>query len=181
MLAFLLTAASSVDQQSWLSRNSTVVVSITAVVFSALVGPSVTAYFLGKRERSKDRRSVLATHREDLRGVLDECAVVFASAIGKLRKVLDASLKGETPPTEPAEFLAAIPSLGQRLRLRLPEGHVVVKEFDNAKLKLLAIPTKVSSQDEFDDAVDDFESSRQKFLEAGRTAVQAPISEGDAY
>lgn len=76
--AVLVAAA---ERPDWLSRNSTLVVGVVGIVFSGLVGPSVTAWWTARREREKDRRAIAAARQEDLRDVLDGVATTLGGAI----------------------------------------------------------------------------------------------------
>ncbi len=175
-LALLAAAATDADK-SWLSRHSTLIVGVVGIVVSGFVGPTVTALFTSRRERNKDTRSRIATQRDDLRDRLDEAATVLGGAVANLRPLLDAEQAGRESPKEPSEFLGTLFPLGQRLRLRLPEAHPVLTTYDEVRRKLLALSRATGSQNEWDTAVRDFEESRARFLDAGRAALQAPISE----
>jgi hypothetical protein len=123
----LLAAARAVaEDDGWISRNSTLVVGVVGIVFSGFVGPSIVAYFTGRRELAKDARTLTVARQDDLRDVLDEAAQVLSGAVGRLRPLLAAALAGEDLPKDPADFLGSLAPLGHRLRLRLPDADPVV-------------------------------------------------------
>jgi hypothetical protein len=171
-------AAQPSSDQSWLSENSTVVVAVVGIVVSGLLGPTITSLWTARRDRQKDHRALVVARREDLRDLIDDVATVLGGAVVNLRPLLAAEQQGQTPPKGPADFLGTLVPLGQRLRLRLPEDHPVIGSYDAVRGKLLALSKATDSQAAFDAAVEDFETARAKFLDKGRAALQAPVSEG---
>lgn len=174
----LLAVAQTAHKASsdWWSDHATLIVGVVGIVFSGFVGPTVTGWWSARREREKDQRALVLARRDDLRALVDEAARVLGGAVAQLRPLLQAELEGRTPPKEPADFLGSLFPLGQRLRLRRAEGDAVVTTFDNARLQLLNVAGATRSQDAFDAATVTFEAARADFLEAGRKAIQAPVS-----
>ena len=173
----LLGIAQAVDDGDWLSRHSTLIVSVVSVIFSAFVGPTVTAFLASKRERDKDHRIIVDRRRDDLRSVLDDAAGVLSVAVAKLRPLLAAQQQGCDLPEEPAEFLGSLVPLGQRLRLRLSADHRVVVSYDVAHVALRALGAATVSKGAWDAAVADFEDKRKEFLQAGQAALHGKITD----
>jgi hypothetical protein len=176
MLTLIAQAAQQADE-SWLTRHSTLIVGVVGIIISGFVGPTVTAIFTAGRERAKDARALSVGRRDDLRALLDEAAKALAAAVPNLRPLLDAQLAGREPPKEPADFLRSLVALDQRLRLRARATDPVVQQFEKVRAKLLALSRATGSQADWDSSVEEFEAARAMFLDAGRAAVQAPISE----
>ena len=170
-------AATTEAQGDWLSRNSTLIVGIVGIIVSGLLGPAVAALLTARRERQKDKRELIASRRDDLRALLDEAAAVLGRAVANLRPLLEAEQAGRAAPREPAEFLGTLFPLGQRLSLRLPPDHEVVTNYHAVRTKLIALSKATASQGAWEAAVSEFESVRAGFLDAGRAALQAPMSE----
>jgi hypothetical protein len=162
----------------WLSDHSTLLVGVVGIVFSGFVGPTVTGLLTGRRERARDGRLREAAHREDLRELADDAARLLAVGATNLRLMREAKNSGQEPSPELMEWSRSVFPLGQRLRLRLPEGHRVVKQFDEVRARL-AKAGDAGNDDEITTTVEEFEAARSAFLEAAREAVQAPISEKD--
>jgi hypothetical protein len=169
--------AKAAAPSDWWSQHSTLLVGIVGIVVSGFVGPTITALWTASRERSKDTRALIVARRHDLRELLDEVARVLGGAVTQLRPLLDAQRSGADLPKEPADFLSGLVPLGQRLRLRLPEGHPVLGAYDAAREALGQLEGALDSQVTWDQAVTHFEAKRTAFLEAGRAAVQAPVEE----
>jgi hypothetical protein len=177
----MLHLAAQMAQQAdrgWWAEHSTLIVGVVGIVFSGFVGPSVVAFFTARRERSRDKRALIAARRDDLRAVVDEAAGVLGGAVTALRPLLAAEMTGEESPKEPRDFLGALVPLGQRLQLRLPAEHDVIKSYDLARDKLLALADATESQAAFDAAIEQFEASRKVFLDEARNVLQAPVDEG---
>lgn len=178
MIVHAIEAAAKTDSD-WLSDHSTLLVGVVGIVFSAFVGPSVTGWLTGRRDRARDARAREAAHRDDLRGLADEAARLLAAGATNLRVMREAKARGGDPPAEMTEWSRSVFPLGQRLRLRLPEGHEVIARFDEVRDRLAAA-SEAGTDDEIEAAVDRFDAARAAFLDAARAAVRAPISEDEA-
>jgi hypothetical protein len=163
----------------WLSRNSTLVVGVVGIVVSGFIGPTVTAYFTGRREQSKDARALAVARLDDLRDVLDDATKVLSGAVGRLRPLLAADLAGQELPKDPADFLRSLGPLGHRLRLRLSDRDSVVSSFDEAVGQLRDIAQATKSQASFDAAVAEFDAARDRFLACSREKLDADIFDRD--
>jgi hypothetical protein len=163
--------------EGWLHQNSTLVVGVVGIIVSGLLGPSVTAAWAARRERQTDARALAVARRDDLRSVIDEAASALGGAIPALRPLLVAEQAGKPLPREPSDFLSNIVLLGQRLRLRLPEGDSVVDSYEEAHEQLETVSKTLSSQAAFDEAVEEFHRTRNQFLIASRETLETIIKE----
>src|ERR1700709_2082735 len=171
---FLPYAATS--EQDWLSIHSTLLVGVVGILVSGLVGPTVTAAWTNRRERKHDHHATVLARRDDLRVVIDEAAKILGSAVSNLRQLLAAQEKGDPLPAGPTDLRGSLVPLGQRLRLRLPDQNSVVANYEASRKKLIDLSHATATQAEFDQAAKEFESHRESFLDAGRDALQSPIS-----
>jgi hypothetical protein len=166
----LFAAAQSTDK-GWWAENSTLIIALFSIAVSGLLGPSVAAWFTSRRERNKDHRLAVNAERENLRDLLDELAQVLATGVAQVNTLAsptrDPSLE---EIAEAQDFLRNLAPLGQRLRLRLPEGDPVILAFEKARSSLEQLED--TSQTDWDEAVFKFEEDRERFLETGRLAVQ---------
>lgn len=176
-LVVLAAQAAAPEDRGWLAENATLVVGVVGIIVSGVIGPSVVAWFTARRERAKDKRALIIARRDDVRAVVDEAATVLSGAVGALRPLLLAELEHRDMPPEPRDFLGSLEPLGQRLRLRLPADHKVVKAYDRARQQLEEVPDAVGSQGEFEAATENFETVRGEFLEEARKVLQAPLDE----
>jgi len=172
-----LLGATVAADDGWLSRNSTLVVGVVGIVFSGFVGPTVVAFFAGRRELAKDARALAVARQDDLREVLDEAAQVLSGAVGQLRPLLAAALAGDDLPKEPSDFLGSLAPLGYRLCLRLPDDDPVVASYDDAVEHLRGVAQATTSQVAFDAAVTEFETARDGFLANSRAKLRENIFE----
>lgn len=132
-LHLLAAVAATVQDDDWLSRNSTLIVGVVGIVFSGFIGPTVVAVFTGRRERARDARALAVARQDDLRDLLDEAAQVLSGAVGRLRPLLAATLAraaqgaGGLPCGSPrqghhpqAERVRGWPTVGAHWRLAGP-------------------------------------------------------------
>ena len=174
-LHLLAAVAATAKDDDWLSRNSTLIVGVVGIVFSGFIGPTVVAYFTGRRELARDARALAVARQDDLRDLLDEAAQVLSGAVGRLRPLLAATLDDRELPKEPADFLGSLAPLGHRLRLRLPDDDPVVVSYDGAVESLRSVAQATGSQVAFDAAVNDFDTARDGFLANSRAALRADV------
>jgi hypothetical protein len=167
-----LPLASSPD---WLNQHSTLLVGVVGILVSGLIGPSVAALWVNRRERQRDHFALIDMRRQDLRGVIDETAKLLGGAVHHLRHLVVAEKKGEELPPDSTDLLRELVPLGQRLQLRLPRNHEVIRFYDDACTGLRNL-AKQTSKDDFDKAADNFEAQREVFLNAGRKVLLAPVS-----
>jgi len=167
---FLFAAAKSTDK-GWLAENSTLIIALFSIAVSGLLGPSVAAWFTSRREKDKDHRLAINAERENLRDLLDELAQVLAVGVAQVNILANPKIyPSDDEIKEAKDFLRNLAPLEQRLRLRLPEGDAVILAFEKARTSLQQLEkTPLEHEDE---AIATFEKDRERFLEAGRLAVQ---------
>lgn len=178
-LQSLAAAAQDAADQGWLERNATLVVGVVGIIMSGFVGPSVTAWFTSRREEARDMRTLATAQLENLREVLDDAAKLLSNAVGQLRPLLAAAQEDKPLPKEPADFLSSFAPLGQRLRLRLPDTHPVVIDYENVTTRLREVARATATQSQFDAAVGRFETARDEFLESSRAELRADIFDSE--
>jgi hypothetical protein len=173
----LAAGAAAAVKQDWFSEHATLIVGVVGIVFSGFVGPTVTGWLTGGRERQKDERALTVSRRDNLREVVDEAAKVLGAAVTNLRAAREAEEKSDPIPKETTELLAIVFPLGQRLRLRLPASSDVVKSYDEAREKLEAVWHVMNEGGDFDAAIKEFELAREQFLDNARAYLEQPLLE----
>ena len=166
-------AASNGD---WLSNHSTLLIGIVGIVVSGILGPAVTIGLSRKSARQQFKRDLIVTRRDDLASLLDEAALLLGAGGTNLRLLNEATDRNPAPPSA-REWARSIFPLGQRLRLRLPDEHAVVRAYDDVRQRLTDAQEGITSEEAFSDALDRYEQARTAFLDAAREAVQAPVDE----
>jgi hypothetical protein len=174
MLAASTTAASG--GQDWLSNHSTLVVGVVGIVVSGILGPAVSIGLSRKSARQQFKRDLIVARRDDLGRLLDEAALLLGAGGTNLRLLKEASDRKPAPP-DAEEWARSIFPLGQRLRLRLPDEHPVVRAYDDVRQRLTDAQEAISDEASFGDALDRYEQARAAFLDAARVSVQAPVDE----
>lgn len=179
-VVMLLTFAIGAAQQSdgdWLSDHSTLLVGVVGVIVSGFVGPAVTGWLTGKRDRARDRRAREVGLRDGLRDLTDEAARLLAVGATNLRRIHEAQRAGEAVPEDADEWQRSVFPMLQRLRLRLPAEHPVVSAFDSVHKRLVAVAETGNDDAKYKAALASYESARDDFLDAAREAIRAPISD----
>jgi hypothetical protein len=173
MLAASPTPPSSGD---WLANHSTLIVGVVGIVVSGILGPAVTIGLSRKSARRQFKRDLIVARRDDLARLLDEAALLLGAGATNLRLLKEGSDRKPAPPTA-HEWARSIFPLGQRLRLRLPDEHAVVRAYDDVRQRLTDAQKAISNETSFSEALDRYEQARASFLDAARDAVQAPVNE----
>jgi hypothetical protein len=163
------------NSKGWFVQNATLIVGVVGILVSGLGGPSIAAQWTTRREREKDARARAVTQREDLRSVVDEAAKVLGGAVARLRPALEAQLDGQSLSQETRDFLTELFTLGQRLRLRMPVTHSIVRSYDEAREQLIVVSRSTTSRAAFDCAAAIFDKKRAIFLDNAREALNMPI------
>lgn len=108
--------------------NNAVMVGVTGIVVSGVVGPTVAAWF-ARRSRSREfHREQVAARRNELRKLLDEAASLLASGPMNLR-ILHEQQAG-TEVEDARIWLSQVFPIGQRLQLWLPANHPVITSYE---------------------------------------------------
>lgn len=152
--------------------TATLAASITGIVVSGIVGPQVSARSARRASNAEFNRNRVAHHRDDLRSLLDEAAILLAAGATNLRTIRESSTSSTPLPSSVRDWLGQVFPLGQRLRLRLPEEHEVVGAYDQVRVAL----AEVGEGGDVESSIADFEQKRRVFLDLGRAAVTAPIT-----
>ena len=151
--------------------NAALITSIVGILVSGVVGPQFTSWSTRRANHKQFNRDQNARRRDDLRSLLDEAAILLASGATNLRH-----LREENTHPELASWLSQIFPLGQRLRLRLPEDHQIVRSYVEVT-DALATAADV----DVEAVITDFEAKRDHFLDVARQTLNTEIPEdGDA-
>jgi hypothetical protein len=161
----------------WLSNHSTLLVGVVGIVVSGILGPAASVWLSRKSARQQFKRDLIVARRDDLRQLVDEAALLLGAGGTNLRLLNEANSHKVHPPAAASEWARSVFPLGQRLRLRLPAEHDVVRAYDDVRQRLTDAQEAVSDEAAFDDALDRYEQARAVFLEHARAAVQAPVNE----
>lgn len=175
-LVIAVTAAQSTTGD-WLSNHSTLLVGVVGIVVSGILGPAASVWLSRKSARQQFKRDLIVARRDDLRQLVDEAALLLGAGGTNLRLLNEASNRNIPPPAAASEWARSVFPLGQRLRLRLPEEHYVVRAYDDVRQKLTDAQEAISDEAAFNKALDRYEQARTSFLDAARVAVQAPVNE----
>lgn len=157
--------------------NATLIISITGIAVSGVVGPSTTAWAARRAARSQFLRDRAADRRDELRDLLDEAAGVLGLGATRLRQSWESDRAGrEAPDLQP--WSEQVFTIGQRLRLRLPANDPIVAAYNSVRQKLVAAGALVSelNAETYEAALGEFETARDHFLETSQTALDAPIN-----
>lgn len=157
--------------------NTTLLVSITGIVVSGIVGPSTTAWAARKAARAQFLRDRAAERRGELEKLLDEASSVLGLGATRLRQVWELERAGRKT-TEFQPWSEQVFLIGQRLRLRLRANDPIVLSYDAVRQKLVIAGELVSQSDveRYEAALVDFETAREGFLTTSQAALDAPIS-----
>jgi hypothetical protein len=158
--------------------DSTLIVSVTGILVSGVVGPTVTTWSARRASRRQFVRDRAAKRSEELGGILDEADSLLGLGATRLRETREAAEKGTMLSIELQAWPERVYVIGQRLLLRLGAADAVVLAFEQVRLNLVeAGECAVGNEAAHERAVDRFEGAREKFLVAARAKLDAPISE----
>jgi hypothetical protein len=174
-----LTYRSDIQSPESLSRDTgavsdAVVLGVTGIVVSGVVGPGVAAWLSRRAELSRFRRDEVVRRRDELRDVLDEAAVLLAKGPTNLRLLREAAADSKEHDAA-SEWLRGVFPIGQRLQLWLPSDHGVVRAYDRVR-EALVTTVEDPDGDVSDEAVGQFDDLRRKFLDEARGILLAPIA-----
>ncbi|HVF74079.1 MAG TPA: hypothetical protein VM938_03450 [Acidimicrobiales bacterium] len=159
--------------------DSTVVLGVTGIVVSGVVGPTVAAW-MARRTRSREfHREQAAQRRDELRGLLNEAAGLLASGPTNLR-ILQASQPDAEDVERARSWLSQVFPIGQRLQLWLPGDHQVVRAYERVREQLVNT-AEAGAAASRETLLERFEQDRRGFLDVSRQTLLSPIPEtGDA-
>jgi hypothetical protein len=173
----VLVVAISLGGKDWLSDHSTLLIGVVGILVSGLLGPAASSWFSRKSARQQFKRDLITARRDDLRQLVDDATFLLGAGGTNLRLLHEADARKAPPPPAALEWALSIFPLGQRLRLRLPADHPVVRAYDDVRQKLIEAQEAISNTEVFDRALTHYEQARAAFLDAARAAVQAPVDE----
>lgn len=157
--------------------DSAVVVGVTGIIVSGVVGPGVAAV-LARRARTREfHREQVAARRGELRKLLDEAASLLASGPTNVRILHQQSAGAELERAR--AWLSQVFPIGQRLQLWLPAHHPVVTSYERVRERLVEA-AEAGPVAAGDVVLDQFEHERTAFLDRSRDALLSPIPEAGA-
>ncbi len=159
--------------------NTTLVVSVTGIVVSGVVGPTVTSWGARRAARKQFVRDQAAKRREELHALLDEAASVLGLGPTRLRQTRELQRASAELPEELRLWPEQVYVIGQRLRLRLGGADPVVQAYDTVRERLIEAAQLAMQDDaqQHENAVLRFEAGREAFLATARAKLEAPIPE----
>jgi len=159
--------------------NTTLIVSVTGIVVSGVVGPTVTSWAARRAARKQFVRDQAARRREELLALLDEAASVLGLGPTRLRQTRELQRASAELPEQLRLWPEQVYVIGQRLRLRLGGADPVVRSYDTVRERLIEAGQLAVQDDEqqHENAVLRFEAGRGEFLTTARAKLDAPIPE----
>ena len=152
--------------------DGAVVVGVTGIVVSGVVGPLVASWIGRKTERRAFTRARFRDQRDELRDLFDEAATLLSVGPRVLRR--RASNPDDAESCRSAtEWSDQVFPLRERLLLRLPPSHDAVTTYDQVRTAAQTLAEQPTAESE----VSAYESARDAFLRAARAALDAPIPE----
>ncbi len=156
--------------------NTVLITSVTGIVVSGVVGPTATAWAARRAARKQFIRDQAAKRREDLRTLLDEAASLLGVAVIRLRELGEAGGSGATTEAQRA-WADQVYTIGQRLQLRLGSSDAVVAKYQSVRSALGDVGEAAPDSEEYQSAVQEFETARDTFLKAAQTKLDRVISD----
>jgi len=159
--------------------NTTLIVSVTGIAVSGVVGPAATSWAARRAARKQFVRDQAAKRREELHGLLDEAASVLGLGPTRLRQTRELQRASVELPEDLRLWPEQVYVIGQRLRLRLGGADPVVRAYDTVRGRLVEAAQLAVQDDEqqHENAVLRFEAGREEFLATARAKLDAPIPE----
>lgn len=157
--------------------NTTLIVSITGIAVSGVVGPSTTAWASRRAARAQFLRDRAAFRRDELRGLLDEAAIVLGLGGTRLRQAWEAEQAGQALD-QFRPWSEQVFTLSRRLRLRLAADDPIVVAYDVVRDRLVTAGELVSQPEQarYETALCEFETARDAFLATCQAVLDAPLS-----
>lgn len=158
--------------------DSTLIVSVTGILVSGVVGPAVSTWAARRTARRQFLRDRAAGRMAELGSILDEAASLLGLGVTRLRQTREASLAGSQLGEDLRTYPEEVYVVGQRLRLRLGGEDPIVKAFEEVRASLVeASECPDDDESAHEAAAVCFEENRERFLTAARARLSAPISE----
>jgi hypothetical protein len=158
--------------------DDAVVLGVTGIVVSGVVGPGVAAWLARRAESGAFHREQVAGRRDELRTVLDEAAGLLASGPTNVR-ALQENKEDSDDLKRARTWLSEVYPIGQRLQLWLPADHAVVGAYERVRQSLVDM-MEAGSAVSAELLLTKFEQERKLFLDASRETLLSPIPESGA-
>jgi hypothetical protein len=156
--------------------NTTLIASITGIAVSGVVGPWINGWVSRRANRQQFEQDRAGKNRDDLARLVDEAAELFASGATNLRLAADAARAGTRPPPEVEEWTGRVFPLEQRLRLRVRADDPIVVGYAEVRQRLLDVARSAADPAAANEAIATFEAERDRYLDAARGSLEAPIA-----
>lgn len=153
--------------------NSALVLGVTGIVVSGVVGPGIAAWMANKSQLGEFRRSEASADRDQLRALIDEAAVLLASGASNLR-ILEEADPDPVELQSALEWKLQVFPIGQRLQLWLAHDDPVVVAYERVRLQMVAAGEAAPGTDT-ERQLDEFEKRRREFLDVSRARLLEPI------
>jgi hypothetical protein len=156
--------------------SNAVVLGVTGIVVSGVVGPLVVGWMSRRGDLQRFERDQQQRRREDLQAVVDDGAVLLGAGETNLRLAHEAASRDTAPPADVGEWARNVHLLEQRLLLRLPANDPVVTKYEAVRKALIAVGETYGDEARYPQAVTDFEARRSEFLDEARAALERTIT-----
>jgi hypothetical protein len=160
--------------------NTTLIASVVGIGVSGVIGPAATAWATRRANREAFERDRQGKRRDDFAELVDEAAALLASGATNLRLLAEANERGDPLPADIEDWLGHVFPLQERLRLRRPAADPVVAGYARVRQRLMEIGAHPAGSEAQQAAVLLFESERDGFLDAARSALQQPVETSEA-
>lgn len=144
---------------------------IGGIVVSGALGPWLAGLAQRRADRQRFQQDRAAVRRDDLRALLDRAAELLAPGATNLREISHT----HQIPVELNDWMKETFTMGQRLRLRLPDDHDVVTAYDEVREAMTGVSDLAVDAPCYHAAVTRFEEARAAFLETGRVELASPV------
>ena len=128
--------------------NTTLIVSITGIAVSGVVGPSTTAWASRRAARAQFLRDRAADQRDELRTLLDQAASALGLGATRLRQAWESDQARGQDATGLQPWSEEVFTIGQRLRLRLRAEDPIVVAYDRVRQELVAAGELLPQRDQ---------------------------------
>jgi hypothetical protein len=156
--------------------DTTLIVSITGIAVSGVLGPWINGWVVRRANRQQFEQDRAGQDRDDLAHLVDEAAELLAAGVTNLRLTAEATQSGRKVPPEVEEWTARVFPLEQRLRLRVPADDPIVSGYSRVRERLLVVARLAKDPTAASGAIAAFESERDRFLDAARGRLDAPVT-----
>ncbi len=154
--------------------SDAVILGLTGIVVSGVIGPAVAAWLTHRAELNRFRRDQVVYRRDQLKALLEDAAVLSAKGPTNLR-VLQATALDSPEHRDASEWLREVFPIGQRLQLWLPGDHAAIQVYDSVR-EALVTAAKTADLSALDAALTRFDALRSDFLDEARSLLLTPYS-----